>query len=189
MHNIMQRTYFLSLTIFFISIFLLNLELKAQKKIMPEERASPFAFATYKSDFLYTKVTYGQPFKKERIIFGDLVPYGEVWRTGANEATEITFSREVEIDGNALKAGTYTLFTIPDENEWKIIFNKELGQWGAYSYDETKNVLVVKTDNIESIEDEMYEAMTISFEEAKKGVDLIIMWDQTLVRVPLKFVN
>jgi hypothetical protein len=80
------------------------------------------------------KVTYGQPSKKGRVIFGDLVPYGEVWRTGANEATEITFSSDVVISGKTIKAGTYTLFTIPQKNTWTIILNSELKQWGSYGY-------------------------------------------------------
>jgi len=75
------------------------------------------------------------------MIFGELVPYGAVWRTGANEATTITFTGDVLVEGTAVPAGTYSLFTIPGGHEWTIIFNAENNQWGAYDYDEGKDVL------------------------------------------------
>lgn len=88
-------------------------------------------------------VEYGRPQVKERQIWGGLVPYGEVWRTGANEATTITFDRDVTIAGQQLAAGTYGLFTIPGEKEWTVIFNKQPEQWGAYDYDPAMDALRV----------------------------------------------
>src|SRR5829696_3874612 len=84
------------------------------------------------------KVTYGRPYKKGRVIFGGLEKYGKVWRTGADEATEITFANDVNFGGKRVKAGTYTLFTIPDRNQWTVILNSQLGQWGAYDYEKYK---------------------------------------------------
>ena len=76
------------------------------------------------------RIIYSRPAKRGRVIFGDLVPYGEVWRTGANEATEITFYQDVSINSQAIAAGTYSIYTIPGENEWTFILNSQTTQWG-----------------------------------------------------------
>lgn len=127
------------------------------------------------------KVTYGRPYKKGRDIFGGLEKLGKVWRTGADEATEITFSQDVNFGGKPVKAGTYTLFTIPDTNEWTIILNGQLGQWGAYDYDKNKgkDVLQVRVP-IKKL-DAPIEQLTIRF----AGSDMIIEWDKTQVAVPI----
>ncbi len=88
-------------------------------------------------------VTYSRPGVKGREIFGGLVPYGKVWRTGANQATQFAVTTDVEIDGKKLPAGTYSLHTIPGTSEWTVIFNKDAGQWGSFSYDEKKDALRV----------------------------------------------
>src|SRR6476620_592795 len=85
------------------------------------------------------KITYGRPYKKGRDIFGGLEKYGKVWRTGADSATHITFKKDGTFGGKPVKAGTYTLFTIPNEKEWTIILNGELKQWGAFSYEQNKS--------------------------------------------------
>jgi Protein of unknown function (DUF2911) len=89
-------------------------------------------------------ITYSRPGVKGRKIWGALVPYGQVWRTGANEATTIQFSDDVTINGQKLPAGTYSLHSIPGEKEWTLIFNSVSNQWGSYSYDATKDTLRVK---------------------------------------------
>jgi len=89
-------------------------------------------------------ITYSRPGVKGRKIWGALVPYGAVWRTGANEATTIQFSDDVTINGQKLPAGTYSLHSIPGEKEWTLIFNSVSNQWGSYSYDATKDTLRVK---------------------------------------------
>lgn len=128
------------------------------------------------------KITYGAPSKKGRAIFGGLVPYDAVWRTGANNATEITFKKDVTVAGKMVKAGTYSLFTIPTAKDWSLILNSELKQWGAYGYDKVKdkNVLEVKVPSMTTdIETEMF---TIAATD--KGFD--ILWDKTKVSVPVK---
>ena len=95
--------------------------------------------AFQKGDFNMS-IYYSRPFKKGRDIFGGLEPYGKVWRTGANEATEIEFNKDINWNGNNIKAGRYALFTIPNQKQWTVILNSELGQWGAFTYDETKDV-------------------------------------------------
>lgn len=129
------------------------------------------------------KVSYGQPSKRGREIFGKLVPYGEVWRTGANEATEITFAKDGSFGGKPVKAGTYTLFTIPGESEWTFILNSALKQWGAYKYGEIKDkdVLQVKAKS-SAISGEAVEKLTITLPKGK----LLLEWDKTKVEVPVK---
>ncbi|MCS6821825.1 MAG: DUF2911 domain-containing protein [Microscillaceae bacterium] len=178
---------------FFIGIFLLFLPISksiCQRVIPPPKpKSSPLTLSFYKSEKIYVKVVYGQPHKKGRVIFGNLIPYDEVWRTGANEATEITLTRDVKIKDKLLKAGTYTLFSIPNETEWTIIFNAELGQWGAYKYEEykDKNVLVVKVPP--QVSEDEYEAFTILFDETPKGLNMSLNWDRTKVVVPFVFVD
>lgn len=129
------------------------------------------------------KVSYGQPSKRDRVIFGKLVPYGEVWRTGANEATEITFEKDGTFGGKPVKAGTYSLFTIPGEKEWTFILNSELKQWGAYKYNEIKgkDVLQVKAPAT-TISGAPVEKLTITLPNGK----LVLEWDKTKVEVPVK---
>jgi len=127
------------------------------------------------------KVSYGRPYKKGREIFGGLEKLGKVWRTGADEATQITFAKDMNFGGQPVKAGTYTLFTIPDSTEWTIILNSQLGQWGAYDYDKykDKNVLQVKVP-VKKL-DSPVEQLTIRFDAG----NMIIEWDTTQVAVPL----
>ena len=86
------------------------------------------------------EIVYSRPGVKDRVIFGGMVPYGEVWRTGANNSTKITFSTAVKLNGTEIPAGAYALFTIPGETEWTIIINKGAAQWGAFQYDEKIDV-------------------------------------------------
>jgi hypothetical protein len=89
-------------------------------------------------------ITYSRPGVKGRTIWGDLVPYDKVWRTGANEATSITFSTDVRVNGNPLKAGTYSLHTIPAKDQWTVIFNTQVDQWGSYAYNDSADALRIQ---------------------------------------------
>ncbi len=150
-------------------------------------RVSPLEMVTLKYESTYVKITYGRPHKNNRVIFGELVPYGQVWRTGANEATEITVTQDVLINGIRLTAGTYTIFTIPEKDSWKVIFNSELGQWGAYNYNPDKNVLVV--DATVSQTEAVYEPFTIEFQLQDTKANLLMMWDTTKASITLEFVE
>ncbi|MEC5143365.1 DUF2911 domain-containing protein [Chitinophaga sp. 212800010-3] len=128
------------------------------------------------------KIVYGQPSKRGRVIFGQLEPFGKVWRTGADQATEITFSKNVVFGGKPVKAGTYTLFTIPDPKTWTVILNGKLGQWGAYDYEKNKgeDVLAVKVKR---------EALTTPVEKLTFTVPanaVVFEWDDTRVTIPVK---
>ena len=172
------------LTIFLISILFIN-NIFAQEALKP--RLSPLEIVTVKYESTYIKVTYGRPHKKGREIFGDLVPYGVVWRTGANEATEITFTDDVLINKHRLKAGTYTIFTIPEKDKWKVIFNSDLGQWGAYNYNPAKNILEIDAEVAEM--DIIYEPFTIEFQIQDDKTNLLMMWDKTKASFTINFLE
>jgi hypothetical protein len=149
-------------------------------------RPSPAAIVSVKYKDTYVKITYGQPRKRGRVIFGELVPYGEVWRTGANEATEITLTKDVIVQGTILKAGTYSLFTIPEKDFWTIIFNKDVGLWGSYNYNQKQDVFRIKAP-VATTDSEVYEVFTIQFEHRNNMANLLLSWDKTLVSIPLQF--
>lgn len=128
------------------------------------------------------KVTYSRPQLKGREVGVDLAAYGEVWRTGANEATEIRFYKDVVLGENTIPAGTYSLFSIPGQKEWTIIINKDTDDWGAYSYDAAQDVARVAVPA--SSGDESLEAFSITFSPAENGAQMHMGWGQTRVAVP-----
>jgi Protein of unknown function (DUF2911) len=129
-----------------------------------------------------TTVTYGRPYKKGRVIFGELEKYGKVWRVGADEATTIKFAKDVNFGGAAVKAGTYTMFAIPGEKEWTIILNSQLGQWGAYGYEKNKDKDVASVKVTPQQLDMPVEQLTIRFIESGA---MAIEWDMTRVLVTI----
>ncbi|HEY6901914.1 MAG TPA: DUF2911 domain-containing protein [Puia sp.] len=134
---------------------------------------------------LIARVVYSRPQKKGRKLFGELVSYGQVWRLGANEATEIEFFRDVRIDGRTLKKGRYTLYALVDTDKWTLIFNKETDTWGAFKYSASKDVLRA-TVPVEK-QTETTEAFSIAFQKAGKGANLVFNWDDVLVRLPISW--
>ena len=175
-------------------------ELAAQD-LHPSRRPSPLGMSRVTLGDTYVKVTYGQPYKRDREnIFGTkesgaLVPFGEVWRTGANEASEITVTKDVTIGGKKLAAGTYSLFTTPNAESWKIHFNSKLGLSGTGIFEDGKftpvdlgptEVLVVdaKVSAIPADKEEV-DQFTISFEKNAGGADMVFRWIRTEVRVPV----
>lgn len=119
---------------------------------------------------------YGRPNVKSRTIWGELVPYDKVWRTGANEATTFTIDKDVMVEGKELAAGTYGLFTIPGQSEWVVIFNKVPDQWGAMKYDEAEDALRV---TVEPEEAEFVESMEFVIEDS----DVVLRWEKLAVPV------
>lgn len=162
----------------FLLIFALLASTSSIVSAQEKKPASPRITAEGKN----VKVAYGQPSKKGRVIFGELVPFGQVWRLGANEATEITFTKDGSFGGKPVKAGTYTLYTIPEKAEWTFILNSSLKQWGAYKYDSIKvnNVVEVKAPVAKT--SAPVEKLTITLPANK----LVVEWDQTHVEVPVK---
>ena len=129
-------------------------------------------------------VTYGRPYKNGREVFGSLEKYDKVWRLGADEATTITFAKDVKFDGYNVKAGTYAMFAIPDEEKWTIILNGVVKQWGAFSYEKNKDQDVAKIKVPVSKLSNVVEQLTIRFNAANA---MVIEWDKTQVVVPLGF--
>jgi hypothetical protein len=122
-----------SVATFCLSLFILNYISSFSQETF-KSRVSPLALTSARFKDAYVKITYSQPQKRGREIFGKLVPYGEIWRTGANEATEITVTKNIQVNNQLLKAGTYSIFTIPGPDKWTIIFNADIGLWGAYNW-------------------------------------------------------
>ncbi len=173
-------------------------EVAAAQDLHPSRRPSPMGMARTILGDSYISVVYSRPYKRDREnIFGTkeaeaLVPYGEIWRTGANEATQITITKDVTVAGKPLAAGTYTLFTTPGEKQWQVHFNSKLGMWGTYgpgadgkfgpAFDADLNVLSVTVD-ASQLEEEV-EQLTLAMKDTEGGSDLVLQWLNTEVRVP-----
>ena len=178
------------LTVFFVcSLF------AAKAQTLRGLDKSPLDVAYYPDNFPHdrkegqkalVKVIYSRPAKRDRQLMGDLVPYGKVWRTGANENTEITFYDNATVAGKKIRKGTYSLFTIPEKDSWTIIFNSDVDHWGAYTYNEKNDVLRVtaKSENI----DKEVENFTIQFSGDDPGsAEMMLAWGNTIVKVPMTF--
>lgn len=131
------------------------------------------------------EVEYNRPSKRGRIVFGNLVPYGKLWRTGANSNTKINFSTDVELNGNKIKAGTYSIFSIPNKNSWEIIFYSESDLWGVpKDWDDKK--IIFKSDYQSFKNSQALETFSISFNNISNDyADLIIAWDDTYVKIKI----
>lgn len=170
-----------------ISLIILSAHFStAQQAVSP--RLSPLAIAALKYKDTYIKITYSQPHKRGRKVFGHLVPYNEVWRTGANEATEITLTRDAFVGGILIPADTYSIFSIPGPDKWTIIINQEKGLWGSYNYNQKLDVAridlpVYEAGNI------AYEAFTIQFEQRNNLADLLLLWDKTKIVIPIQLLE
>ena len=164
----------------------------------PSRRPSPLGMSRITLGDTYVRVIYGRPYKRGRNnIFGEkeaLVPYGQRWRTGANEATEITVTGPVLVAGKTLPAGTYSLFTTPGADSWTIYFNSKLGLDGTGmlvdgKFSEVKleptDVLNVTVKPTQLPEDKEVDQFTIDFEQTKSGADMVLRWIRTEVRVPI----
>ena len=147
---------------------------------------SPAASFSQRVGITDIAVEYSRPSMRGRKIFGGLVPYGEVWRTGANNATKITFSTNVNFGGAEVAAGSYALFTVPGEDEWTVILNKVTGQWGSYTYDAANDVVRVKAKPSKT--SKPVETFTIGIDDLanEKGATLNLRWEDVRVPVAIK---
>jgi len=151
------------------------------KSFSPEGESSIETTAGLKID-----IHYSRPYQKNRKLFGykdGLIHFGEIWRTGANEATEIIINKDVEIFGQTLPAGNYTLFSIPNEITWTVIFNKVLNQWGAFNYNEADDILRVNVPSF--VNSQNIDLFTIELKEKEKGAEMRLLWGNTLVSIPM----
>lgn len=168
-----------------IVAFIGFMQLKNTKSFSPEEEV------LFTQGDLTIKVFYNRPSKKGRDIFGGLVPYDQVWRTGANEATTFETNKDLLIEGQTLKAGKYSIWTIPRETTWTIIFNSEHGQWGLNSKGEPNrnpSLDAMKVDVHAVQQEQVFEQFTIAFEKTGgQDAEMVLMWDTTLVAMPFTF--
>lgn len=171
--------------------------LLAQNNTVPAVDKSPLDISYYPVNYpvlkiqdkitepLVARVVYSRPQRAGRPIFGGLVKNGEVWRLGANEATEIQFFKQVRIGNQKIKAGRYTLYAIVNDNSWTIILNKETDTWGSFKYDLKKDVL--RTDVTLQKTESLVENMSMYFEKTAIGCNLNIAWENTKVALPIVF--
>jgi hypothetical protein len=174
-----KYTGFLLTGLTFLMVFTFWINLKAQEEKI---RVSPKAEVMQVVGFTEVQINYSRPGVKGRKVWGELVPYNKVWRAGANEATTIRFSTNVEIEGKKLPAGTYSLFTIPNKDEWTLIFNKTAEQWGAFEYNESEDALRVNVKP-EMGESQEWLAYTITKASDKSAV-VKLEWEK--LKVPFK---
>ncbi len=170
------------LFVFTICVMCFATQINAQGLKMPQ----PSSTQTLIQDFGLGKITltYSRPSVRGRVIFGGLEPYGKVWRTGANSATIIKLSDEIEINGKAIPAGEYGLFTIPGKTEWTVILSKGSQQWGAYTYKEADDLVRFNVKPV-TLKDKV-ETFTIQFANVyQTSAQLQLMWENTLVSLDL----
>lgn len=181
-------------TLFLVSLILCSLgapamQAQTQEKDTPEfpkSDMSPLdmAFARDENEQPLARVLYSRPEKRDREIFGRLVPFGEVWRTGANESTEMTLFTDLMVGGETVEAGTYTLYTIPEENKWTVILNKSIHTWGAYDYHEENDLVRIEVP-VRKLQPAL-ESLSMTFEPTATGTNLLIGWDDQYVKVPFE---
>ena len=149
---------------------------------------SPLTSAEGTFKDLTVSVDYCQPYMKGRLIFGEeseeaLVPYGKYWRLGANDATEISFSQDVNFAGKSLAAGRYRMYAVPYSNKWEVSLNSQLGEFGYFEPDYSLDV--IKVDVPVQASPNQLEQLTMSFDSDSTGLRLNMAWDQTMVIVPI----
>ena len=179
---------FKNICLFIFSFFLLTTFVRSQSRdeiLAGKMRVSPKASVSQTIGFTDVTINYSRPGVKERKIWGGLVAYNKVWRTGANEATKITFSKNVMINGKKLAAGSYSFFAIPGEKEWTLIFNKITNQWGAFTYNELQDALRIK---VKPVKNDFHEWLLYTFSDmnvrptGKNNSAIInLMWDKLKV--------
>lgn len=132
---------------------------------------------------MLARVIYSRPQKNGRVIFGDLIEYGKVWRLGANEATEIEFYQNVRINNNKIKKGRYTLYAIPWPDKWTIILNTETDTWGSFKYDSLKDKL--RIDVPVEKQTDIAESFVLVFDKTTNGFLLQMFWDDVKINLPI----
>jgi len=154
----------------------------AQSFVLDLPRQSQHAAVSQRVGITDITINYHRPLVNGRKVWGDLVPYGQVWRAGANENTTITFTDAVTVEGKALAAGTYGLHMIPNQDEWTVIFSKNSTSWGAFTYKQDEDALRV---NVKPQAAEMHNALTYDFDEVKPDSTVVVLaWEK--VAVPFK---
>lgn len=178
----MKKSSFLTLICFSIA---LACSFNAQAQKFPKIDVSPMDAAAYPTDYRNAekliKLVYGRPQLKGREL-SKLAPNGKIWRTGANEAAELTLYTDMNLGDTTVKAGTYTFYMIPGDEKWTAIINRDINTWGSYFYDEAKDVARLEVPATNS--DDSIEAFSVVFDEASNGVTMHMAWGNCRVAVP-----
>ncbi|BDD01574.1 DUF2911 domain-containing protein [Persicobacter psychrovividus] len=158
-------------------------------------KMSPMDTVKYENDLFSLQITYGRPFKKDRLIFGTkeegaLVPYGEIWRTGANDATEIMVTKDITINGQPVPEGKYSVYTIPGERDWTVAINKKIGYWGKSPVSEVfepeQDLLRVQVPSQQLAKTMDQFTMTVVPSTSANKLTWVMSWDKTQVRIPMQ---
>ena len=179
----MKKKVFLGFLIFFVVVVGYM-----AYSVLTTRSHSPFEEVKVSVGSLNVSVTYCRPYKKDRLIFGPeadgaLVPYGKYWRLGANDATEITFSRPVSFGGQSVGAGSYRMYVVPDVNSWKITLNSQLGEFGYFEPDYSMDVASISVPAGPT--NAVIEQFTIQLNSSGSSVSMAFAWDDTQVVVPI----
>jgi hypothetical protein len=186
------------LVVLFLGITVISTTVKAQFKA-PALDKSPMDMSYFPANFpilkiqnkandpLLARVLYSRPQKNGRSVFGDLIEYGKVWRFGANECTEIELYKDAKIDNTRLKKGRYSMYAIPYQDKWTLIFNRETDIWGAFQYDDKKDVL--RTELKLEKQQDAIEAFTLLFDKTDSGANMIMAWDNVKATLPITFIK
>jgi hypothetical protein len=186
------------LVVLFFGLTVITTTVKAQFKA-PALDKSPMDMSYYPNNFpilkiqnkanepLLARVLYSRPQKNGRSVFGDLIEYGKIWRLGANECTEIELYKDAKIDNTRLKKGRYSMYAIPYQDKWTLIFNRETDIWGAFQYDDKKDVL--RTDLKLEKQQDPIEAFTLLFDKTASGANMVMAWDNVKATLPITFIK
>jgi len=178
----MKKSYLKTVFLFALVCTLNNSILAQEFKELDKSPHDIIYFRTNKISPPQIKILYGRPQKNHREIFGSLVPFEQVWRVGANEATEVKFYQDVLFGDKKVKAGDYVLYAIPGEKEWTLILNSNVDVWGSYGYEEKYDIARAKAKVSRA---ESLEAFSIGFKDKSKYVNMILGWDSTRVTLPI----
>lgn len=186
-----MKKIFFSAVLFIFSFVVLQ----AQSSKFPAVDKSPLDVSYYPVNYpvlkiqdkitepLLARVIYSRPQKAGRVIFGELVEYGKIWRLGANEATEVEFYKEVRIGGKKIPKGRYTLYALVNKEQWTMILNRETDVWGSFKYDAKKDVARVEVPVQTAAE--VMESLVFTFEKAGAGINLVMAWDTIRISLPI----
>lgn len=180
----MKKILAFSLVFTFVSLFSFESANAQDFKGLDDSPHDIVYFRTNKIAPPSIKVLYGRPLKKGRDLFEEVIPYGQIWRVGANEATEVVFYKDVVFGDTEVNAGTYVLYAIPNEKEWTLILSSKTDVWGTYEYDQKYDVARVQAKVSRA---EFIEAFSIAFKEKGKQVNMILGWDTARVTAPIRF--
>jgi len=179
----MKKEFFKITLILLISLIFIHQGNAQEFKELDKSPHDIVYFRTNKISPPSIKVLYGRPQKKGRNVFGETIPFGKIWRVGANEATEIVFYNDVIFGDQKVKAGTYVLYAIPQEKEWTIILSSNIDVWGTYEYEDKYDVARAQAKVSKA---EFLEAFSIGFKEKGNHVNMVLAWDTTRITTPIK---